>query len=1007
MVSIYNFVNSIPRSNPEKPARSAHPATPRPIVLLTVLGLLLCARAVWAAPATAEQARQVAQAWLSIQPRPLDAPLGDKIARVETFADALGQPVYYIAYLDPKGFLIVSADDLIEPVVGFLPDGQYDPSPSNPLGTLVSQDLKSRLANVRSLQASKSAMPQALATAQSKWKSLANAAGTQPSPLTMLNSVSDIRVSPLIQSKWDQATAYPGGPNCYNFYTPNNSVCGCVATAMSQLMRYWHYPVMGIGVHSMAITVDGSSQVASTRGGDGAGGPYNWSQMVLVPDPSITNSQCQAIGSLCYDAGVSVGMMYTLQLSGAYMQDSRRAMVATFQYGNAILGGNEMDNIGAPLSTMINPNLDGGCPCLLGISGSAGGHAIVVDGYGYSLNSLYHHLNMGWSGQDDAWYNLPTIDTSWVTFPSVDSCIYNIFTSDKGEILSGRVTDRTGKPIKGATVLAQQAGGTNFTATTNANGIYAFMHVPSASTFNVCVIGAYSSARKDVSTGTSSNQGPVGNVWGIDFTAAPAGPPVAQFSKAAYSVCRDDGTATITVTLDGSNTGGLSLECSTIDGSALAGTDYTATNMVLTFQPYAVEATFSVKLGSDLYDPDSKTLSLVLSNPAGGLSLGTPNTATLTLAGSQTLPILSVAGARQKEGNSGTAPFTFDASLSRRSILPVTVAYQTSNGTTAAGEGYVATSGTLTILPGQTSGSIEVPVFGDTIYEPTKTFLLSLRNVTGAILATSRVQGTIENDDPPPTISIDDATGCAPSMSFKVNLSSASALPVTVSFRTNDGTAVAGTHYSRVNGTLAIPAGQTSAAITVQLRTVSLHEADKTFNIALSNPSGSSIGRDQAIGTVLCSVPAPVVQIEDGTDMGPFLSFGVHLSAGSDSPVTICYCTADGTAVADQDYTPVNGTLLIPAGQRFSTIIVPIVNHPSQAKTLLLKTSDLVNASTSTPQATGIIQPAAPTPDTGTTTPSSPANQCGVGASGAALFCCLGLAVLKLSGSSTVTRRRR
>ena len=60
---------------------------------------------------------------------------------------------------------------------------------------------------------------------------------------------------------------------------------------------------------------------------------------------------------------------------------------------------------------MVNPNLDAGYPVLFGITG-AGGHAIVCDGYGYNPSTMYHHLNMGWSGNDDAWYNLPTIDTA-------------------------------------------------------------------------------------------------------------------------------------------------------------------------------------------------------------------------------------------------------------------------------------------------------------------------------------------------------------------------------------------------------------------------------------------------------------------------------------------------------------------------------------------------------------------------------------------------------------------
>ena len=68
-------------------------------------------------------------------------------------------------------------------------------------------------------------------------------------------------------------------------------------------------------------------------------------------------------------------------------------------------------NIGDGLNGMINPNLDSNNPVILGIDDSQGdGHAVVADGYGYKSSTLYHHLNMGWDGEDDVWYNLPNID---------------------------------------------------------------------------------------------------------------------------------------------------------------------------------------------------------------------------------------------------------------------------------------------------------------------------------------------------------------------------------------------------------------------------------------------------------------------------------------------------------------------------------------------------------------------------------------------------------------------
>ena len=57
-----------------------------------------------------------------------------------------------MVYLNPAGFVIVSADDMVEPIIGFLPEGQYDPSPDNPLGAMVSQDLPGRVLAARQME---------------------------------------------------------------------------------------------------------------------------------------------------------------------------------------------------------------------------------------------------------------------------------------------------------------------------------------------------------------------------------------------------------------------------------------------------------------------------------------------------------------------------------------------------------------------------------------------------------------------------------------------------------------------------------------------------------------------------------------------------------------------------------------------------------------------------------------------------------------------------------------
>jgi len=220
--------------------------------------------------------------------------------------------------------------------------------------------------------------------------------------------------------------------------------------------------------------------------------------------PGINTTQRQAIGALCHDAGVAVNMSYASGGSGTDTLKAADAFTPTFGYSNAIKGRrSDWGNIGTPLNDMVNPNLDAGYPVLLGITGSSGGHAIVCDGYGYNSSTLYHHLNMGWSGSYNAWYALPNIET-FVTFTSVYKCVYNVYVSGSGEIIAGRVVDESSQPIAGATVTAARSGGGNYSDTTDVNGVFGIAKVPADSTYTVSVskVG-YSFTNQQVSTGTS------------------------------------------------------------------------------------------------------------------------------------------------------------------------------------------------------------------------------------------------------------------------------------------------------------------------------------------------------------------------------------------------------------------------------------------------------------------------------------------------------------------------
>ena len=507
-------------------------------------------------------ASTIVKGWLQLDHSPLGEPLGGKVREVETFRDKTGLPMYHVVYLEPSGFVIVSAEDQVEPIIAFATKGRFDPSLKNPLGALIDKDLPVRVARARAHGGN---TPAGL-KARGKWQLLQNNALGGPQPLALPGgSIDDLRIAPFTQTLWNQLTAdnTTNGLACYNFFTPphaagvsGNYPCGCVATALAQLMDYFEYPTVGVGVtSSFLVSVDGVQMSFALRGGDGYGGPYQWSNMPLNPSGGATLGQREAIGELTHDAGVAVHMQYTAAESGAAMSDAKTALTSTFKYNSAVIEETANLEGGPTLINIINPNMDARLPVLLGITDTSGnGHCVLCDGYGYSFATLYHHLNMGWGGQDNAWYALPIIDTTNNgTFYIINSCVYNIYTNGIGEIISGRVLNTGGAPVAGASVTATRSGGFKYTAVTDARGIYAVLGVPSSSTYTVTVTNAfYAPASSNYSTTLSSdNSTNSGNVWGANFTlVAAAGPPVITAQPANQSVTVGS-SATFTVTATG------------------------------------------------------------------------------------------------------------------------------------------------------------------------------------------------------------------------------------------------------------------------------------------------------------------------------------------------------------------------------------------------------------------------------------------------------------------------
>jgi len=195
-------------------------------------------------------------------------------------------------------------------------------------------------------------------------------------------------------------------------------------------------------------------------------------------------------------------------------------------------------------------------------------------------------------------------------------------------------------------------------------------------------------------------------------------------------------------------------------GTATSGTDYNAVAGTLTFAPGETVKTVQVSVVADTAAEGNESFQVVLSNPTGA-TIAT-GTATGTIVDDDLpvsppsppppAPVVSVSDVRANEGNTAGA-ISFTIRLSAASTSPVTVRFDTQNGTALAGSDFTAAGATITFAPGEIAKTVSIAVLGDTTVEPDETFSIVLTSPVGATLGTSRGTATLVNDDialPPP-----------------------------------------------------------------------------------------------------------------------------------------------------------------------------------------------------------------------------------------------------------------
>ena len=320
----------------------------------------------------------------------------------EVFDNASKSKLYYIFNIIPKGFIIVTADDNLTPVIAYSFEDNFveNKNPVQEAWLNIQVDLAYK--NIIEDKAN-----------NNKWEALSTAISTK----------STKSVTALCTTKWNQ-------DNYYNFMCPADSngpgghvYAGCVATAMGQVMKYWNYPTTGYSgyayqhIHPMYFNDYGvvEANFGATT--------YNWSSM---PN-TINNSNKIDVATLLFHCGVSVKMDYAPDGSGAHTESVPFALSHYFKYNNSARFIERAFTPTLKWDSLIIDQLEKGFPMVYSGSDVSAGHAWVVDGY---QDSSYFHINWGWSGWNNGYYYFSNLNSGNGDFTNYQGAVIDIFPQD-------------------------------------------------------------------------------------------------------------------------------------------------------------------------------------------------------------------------------------------------------------------------------------------------------------------------------------------------------------------------------------------------------------------------------------------------------------------------------------------------------------------------------------------------------------------------------------------------
>ena len=368
--------------------------------LLILLVMLLGVTALNARPIDAAQARQIGQRFICANFNNYQE--NNALEQVYTGTSTRGEACFYVFNAGTTGFVIVSADDRFRPIVGYSDEGPFETENPSP-------ELMFYLDRIIEARTNRNAV--LIDNTAEEWQSVATTG-------KLLSRNGGRGVDYICTTKWNQDSPY-------NLYAPEASsgpggrcYAGCVATAMSQVMKRWDHPLQGTGSHSYYCYGYG------TQSANFGQTTYHWD---LMPDrlAGASQEEIEAVALFMYHCGVAVDMDFSPSGSGANSWDVPYAIRQYFSYSNhASLKGRSEYSL-TNWQNMLKESFDLGWPVYYSGYSNDGGHAFVCDGYD---DSDLFHFNWGWGGSSDGWFVVDEIDfAGWAQaiFNYVPSDVYN------------------------------------------------------------------------------------------------------------------------------------------------------------------------------------------------------------------------------------------------------------------------------------------------------------------------------------------------------------------------------------------------------------------------------------------------------------------------------------------------------------------------------------------------------------------------------------------------------